>query len=590
LQKINFDCLVIARSITQNARSRATFIRPFRRAGPLLSLNGNSKANQPPCERRDWNACGERRRINKIHKRLGRISRQGILVMPLNLISMAGLFVMILLAWLVSSHRRQVNWRLVAVGVTLQAVLAAVLFQSQTWTFDRQFSKLSDAVTAIETGELSAGQLDATFERLKFENISVAVIQASVKADDRTMADWDRQFAAELADASAGFSVPRFENGILFSAVNSIFSSINAYVAEGSNFVFAAYDPPGQTTDTGLVLRTFAFGVLPTVIFFASLMAVLYHLGVMQRLVAGMAWVMQRTLGTTGPESMAAAANVLVGHTEAPLMVRPYVAGMTRSELNALMVGGFATISGSLMVIFVNQGVSAGHLLTASLISAPAALVIAKIMQPETEELGETKIMQVEEVDRPTNVIEAAAVGAGEGLKLALNIGAMLIAFLALLAMFDALIFGCGELVEMTINSFSSQVVDIQWSLKKLFGMIFYPLAWIMGIENGDCGIAGELLGKKVVVNEFVAYLDMANYINADGGPKISDRTQLILTYALCGFSNFGAIGIQLGGIGPLAPERRSDLAQLGLRAMFGGMLAACMTACMAGMMDGLIR
>lgn len=510
--------------------------------------------------------------------------------MPLNLISMAGLFVMILLAWLVSSHRRQVNWKLVAVGVTLQAVLAAVLFQSQTWTFDRQFSKLSDAIAAIEAGELSAGQLDSAFERLEFENISVEVIQASIAADDRTMAEWDRLFGDELANASASFVVPRFENGILFSAVNSIFSSINAYVAEGSNFVFAAYDPPGQKTDTGLVLRTFAFGVLPTVIFFASLMAVLYHLGVMQRLVAGMAWVMQRTLGTTGPESMAAAANVLVGHTEAPLMVRPYVAGMTRSELNALMVGGFATISGSLMVIFVNQGVSAGHLLTASLISAPAALVIAKIMQPETEEVGQTKTMHVEDVDRPTNVIEAAAVGAGEGLKLALNIGAMLIAFLALLAMFDALIFGCGELVEMVVNSFVGEAVDIQWSLKKLFGLVFYPLAWIMGIESGDCGIAGELLGKKVVVNEFVAYLDMANYINADGGPKISQRTQLILTYALCGFSNFGAIGIQLGGIGPLAPERRSDLAQLGLRAMFGGMLAACMTACMAGMMDGLLR
>jgi CNT family concentrative nucleoside transporter len=166
----------------------------------------------------------------------------------------------------------------------------------------------------------------------------------------------------------------------------------------------------------------------------------------------------------------------------------------------------------------------------------------------------------------------------------------MLIAFLALLAMFDAIIFGIGELVEMVFNSFASTPIDVQWSLKKLFGLVFYPLAWIMGIESKDCAIAGELLGKKVVVNEFVAYLDMANYVNAEGGAKISERTQLILTYALCGFSNFGAIGIQLGGIGPLAPERRSDLAQLGLRAMFGGMLAACMTACMAGMMYGLLR
>lgn len=510
--------------------------------------------------------------------------------MPLNWISLAGLFVMILLAWLVSSHRRRVNWRLVLTGLVLQAVLAAVLFQSQSWTLGRQFSQLSDAMAAIESGDLAAENLNASFQRLNFENISVAVIQKSVTDGDLTMTEWNRRFSDELPDSTAGFTVPRFKNGVLFSAVNSIFSSINSYVAEGSNFVFEAFDPPGQKTDTSLILRTFAFGVLPTVIFFASLMAVLYHLGIMQRLVAAMAWVMQRTLGTTGPESMAAAANVLVGHTEAPLMVRPYVSGMTRSELNALMVGGFATISGSLMVIFVNQGVSAGHLLTASLISAPAALVIAKIMQPETEAPSEVAPVAVTDAEQPTNVIEAAAVGAGEGLKLALNIGAMLIAFLALLAMFDAIIFGLGELVEIGINSLTSDAIDLQWSLKKLFGVLFYPLAWIMGIESGDCAIAGELLGKKVVVNEFVAYLDMASYINADGGPQISDRTQLILTYALCGFSNFGAIGIQLGGIGPLAPERRSDLAQLGLRAMFGGMLAACMTACMAGIMDGLLK
>ena len=346
-----------------------------------------------------------------------------------------------------------------------------------------------------------------------------------------------------------------------------------------------------------MLLRTFAFGVLPTVIFFASLMAVLYHIGVMQVLIRAMAWVMQKTLGTSGPESMAAAANVLVGHTEAPLVIRPYVEGMTRSELNALMVGGFATISGSLMAIFVANGISAGHLLTASLISAPAALVIAKILQPETETSQPDKdAIAFEPEDRPTNVIEAAAVGASDGLKLALNITAMLIAFLALLAMVNALVMGIGELLQMIANQFYADPIDIQWSLNGLFAWLFYPLAWVMGIAAEDCGVAGELLGKKVVVNEFIAYNDLSSIINgnvvdADGVTvTLSERSRVILTYALCGFSNFGAIGIQIGGIGPLAPSRRSDLAQLGLRAMFGGMLAACMTACMAGIMYGVLR
>ncbi|MCL4126863.1 UNVERIFIED_CONTAM: hypothetical protein GTU68_003876 [Idotea baltica] len=371
---------------------------------------------------------------------------------------------------------------------------------------------------------------------------------------------------------AGGVSVARFPNGVLFWVVNSVFDSIKSYVDKGASFVFDA-------RGNNVLLNTFVFGILPTVIFFASLMAVLYHLGIMQRLVRAMAWVMQKTLGTSGPESMAAAANVLVGHTEAPLVVRPYIENMTRSELNALMVGGFATISGSLMVVFVQSGISAGHLLTASLISAPAALVIAKIMQPETEPArlaDPIEAINESEENNAINVIEAAAIGASDGVKLAINIAAMLIAFLALLAMFDAILYGVGEMAEW-------------WSINGLFSILFFPLAWVMGIETADCGIAGELLGKKVSVNEFVAYLDMATYID-DEGPRISERTQVILTYALCGFSNFGAIGIQIGGIGPLAPSRRSDLAQLGLRAMFGGMLAACMTACMAGMMFGVLR
>ena len=281
-----------------------------------------------------------------------------------------------------------------------------------------------------------------------------------------------------------------------------------------------------------------------------------------------------KTLGVSGAESLAAAANVLVGHTEAPLVVKPYVASMTRSELNALMVGGFATISGSLMAIFANIGVSAGHLLTASIISAPAALVLAKILQPETEEPQSVESTEAKMEQNASNLIEAAANGASEGMKLAINIAAMLIAFLALIMFIDILLQGVGGLVGLDL------------SLQRIFGIAFYPLAWIMGIESKDCLVAGDLLGQKMVINEFVAYLNMLGPDASD----LSDRTRIILTYALCGFSNFGAIGIQLGGIGPLAPSRKGDIAQLGLRAMFGGMLACCMTACIAGAMYGILR
>lgn len=440
----------------------------------------------------------------------------------LNLISLLGIPVMLLLAWLMSSHRTKVNLRLVVLGVLLQFALAAVLFQSQNWTFDGAF-----------------------------------------------------------------------ENGILFAGVDRFFGSLISFVEAGTGFVFRINVK--DHANPMVLMSTFAFGVLPTVVFFAALMSILYHIGLMQIVIRAMAWVMQKTLGTTGPESLAAAANVLVGHTEAPLVVKPYVAGMTRSELNALMVGGFSTITGSLMAIFVAEGISAGHLLSASIISAPAALVIAKILQPETEETADASELVAQMEQPATNVIEAAAIGASDGMKLAINIAAMLLAFLALIAMVDAMLAGVGNLIQWLILLASDRVIEIDWSLNRLFGAVFYPLAWIMGIEAGDCSISGQLLGKKIVVNEFVAFLGLAEVSVGDAATAadsvtISERTKVILTYALCGFSNFGAIGIQIGGIGPLAPKRRSDLAQLGLRAMLGGMLACCMTACMAGLLYGVLK
>ena len=447
----------------------------------------------------------------------------------LNFVSLCGLFVMLGLAWCMSSHKGRVNWRLVGMGLLLQLMLGVILFNSQTWTFGG-----------------------------------------------------------------------RFENGILFYGFESFFGMIKKWADEGGKFVFGEKGPENEyyATNPLYLLKTFAFGVLPTVIFFAALMSVLYHLGIMEPIVRAMAWVMQKVLGTSGSESLAAAANVFVGHTEAPLVVKPYISDMTRSELNAMMVGGFATITGGLMAIFVDLGVSAGHLVTASIISAPAALIVAKILQPETEESKTLGAVKTKFEKQATNVIEAAANGASDGMKLALNITAMLIAFLALIAMLNAIRYGCGELVESIFfaSADSGNAVDLNWSLKMLFGYIFWPFAWMVGIEAKDCLASGQMLGTKMVVNEFVAYVDLSNFTNGnvlDSNKEvitISERTEIILTYALCGFSNFGAIGIQLGGIGPLAPNRKSDLAQLGFRAMLGGMLACCMTACIAGLMYGILK
>ena len=486
-------------------------------------------------------------------------------VTHLNFISLLGIAVMIGIAVLLSSDRRNINWRLVGMGLGLQALLAAVFFNSQSWTFPTTVYSYEE-LAALDDAQRLITPIENKLEQFE----TVGELKSAMTSDDERTSSGD----VRIKD---GIKVSRFNNGIVFHVVESFFGAIQKSVEAGTGFVFSV-NPDGadaeNKTHPRAILTTFAFGVLPTVIFFASLMSVLYYLGVMQRLIRVMAYVMQRTLGVSGAESLAAAANVLVGHTEAPLVVKPYIGSMTRSELNALMVGGFATISGSLMAIFASVGISAGHLLTASIISAPAALVLAKILQPETEQPQSVEAAEAEMEQSATNLLQAAANGASEGMKLALNIGAMLIAFLALIMFIDILLQGIGGLIGLDL------------SLQRIFGLAFFPLAWIMGIETADCMVAGDLLGKKLVINEFVAYLDLIG----EGSKDLSERSRVILTYALCGFSNFGAIGIQLGGIGPLAPHRKNDIAQLGMRAMIGGMLACCMTACVAGVMYGILK
>jgi CNT family concentrative nucleoside transporter len=247
----------------------------------------------------------------------------------------------------------------------------------------------------------------------------------------------------------------------------------------------------------------------------------------------------------------------------------------------SLMVGGMATIAGGVLAAYAGMGIDAAHLVAASVISAPAGLVIAKILQPEVEEPQTLGSIKVQPKIETTNLIEAAAAGASDGLKLALNVAAMLIAFLALIALFDAVLGWLG----MHINPLLGYSADLKWSLATILGYLFAPLAWIMGIENADCLRAGELLGLKMVANEFVSYQKLHDWMQPDSGVQLSERTRLLLTYALCGFANFGSIGIQIGGIGAIAPERRADLARLGFRAMLGGTLACCMTACVAGVL-----
>lgn len=357
----------------------------------------------------------------------------------------------------------------------------------------------------------------------------------------------------------------------VFLKIGEAFTAVMETVGAGSGFLFS------MRGDESL-LQTFAFGVLPTVIFFSSLMSILYYLGIMQRLVMALAWVMRFSLGTSGAETLAAAANVFVGHTEAPLVVRPYLAKMTRSELCAMMTGGFATVTGGLLGVYAEMGVDISHLLTASIISAPAALLIAKVMVPESEPDKVSSEMTLARTGDQVNLIGAAVEGASDGLKLALNVGAMLIAFLALLALVD-LILGYGCSLVGLVDGDNNPVV----TLGVILGYACWPLAWLLGIPPGECLQAGRLIGLKTVANEFIAY-DALGKMESGPDGVISDRTRVVLTYALAGFSNFGAIGIQVGGIGGLEPGRKEDLARLGLRAMFGGLLACCMTGAVAGL------
>lgn len=375
-----------------------------------------------------------------------------------------------------------------------------------------------------------------------------------------------------------------------FDALNDVFVALLGYTTEGARFIFGnlalnnvpvgpADGPMAPVASTGTWANTgayFAFNVLPTIIFFSSLMTLLYYTGVMQFVVRAFAWVMVRAMGTSGAESLNAAGNIFVGQTEAPLLIKPFVRTMTMSELHAVMTGGFATIAGGVLAAFVGMLAVyfpsiAGHLIAASVMSAPAALAISKVMYPETEEPATRGEVRVELERTDANAIDAAARGAAEGLHLALNVGAMLLAFVALIALLNAILGGIA-------GWFGADL-----TLQVILGWIGAPFAWLMGVSWDDARIVGVLIGEKTAVNEFVAYLHLAELLQS--GSDLSARSVVITTYALCGFANFSSIAIQIGGIGGIAPERRGDLSRLGLRAMIAGTLAGFMTACVVGIL-----
>lgn len=427
------------------------------------------------------------------------------------------------LAWVLSSDRRRVDLRVVVLGIGMQVLLALVILRTEPGR------ELLDAVSRFATTVLGFGEAGA---RMVF------------------------------GEVLTGFAVvPEGPGGAPPEAIT----------------LYGAYPfhlPPAAQQDAGIV--SFAFKALPTILYFSALMAILYHFGVMQRLIRALARVMQRTLRTSGAESMAMAANVFVGQTEAPLVVRPYLARFTRSELMALMTGGFATIAGSVLAVYIGilGPEYAGHLLAASFMSAPAAFVLAKIMVPETERSLTAGTVDIEmsaadEGERPANVLDAAAAGTSDGLKLYLNVIAMLVAFVALVA-----------LIDWALSAVT--VAEAPLTLARIFGWVFAPVAWLMGVVWVDCQAFGSLLGTKIAINEFVAYNALDTLRTTEGA--MTERSVAMAAYALCGFANFASIGIQIGGISPLAPERRGDLCRLAMRAMLAGAFASWMTATVAGM------
>ena len=362
----------------------------------------------------------------------------------------------------------------------------------------------------------------------------------------------------------------------ILGGVSNAVSNVISYANQGIGFLFGDLG----NFKVGFI---FAINVLPIIIFFSSLVAVLYYLGVMQKVVTFLGGALQKVLGTSRTESLPATANIFVGQTEAPLVVRPYIGRMTNSELFAIMVGGLASVAGSVLAGYAGMGVELRYLIAASFMAAPGGLLMAKMIKPETDTPDNSELVDDEgDNEKPANVIDAAASGASSGMKLAANVGAMLLAFIALIAMVNGIMGWIGGFFDYP---------DL--SLEIILGYLFSPLAFLIGVPMNEIVTAGSFIGQKLVVNEFVAYMDFVNYLNpeaaaAAGVEVLSQRTQIIITFALCGFANLSSIAILLGGLGVMAPHRRQDIARMGIKAVAAGTLSNLMSATIAGLMLSL--
>jgi CNT family concentrative nucleoside transporter len=534
-------------------------------------------------------------------------------------ISALGVVVILALAWSMSANRRAIRPRVVVWGLLLQLVFALMILRDDAWSYVGM-SLLGGLIAVFllrRTGGEGALRWGPSLAALLSGVVLVVLLGRQVPQALGPLCLVllvgllvPRRFGppvrvrpflgAALCLAGGGWLVVRGIHGrLLLSEIAQGVARLLTLSDYGARFLFghladARYFYPEDPSVWPGFGYQFAFQLLPVIVFFGGLMSVLYYLGVMQRIIESTAHFMRWTLGTSGAETLCSAANIFIGQTEAPLLIRPYLPGLTHSELVTVMVAGFATIAGGGMAAYIALGVPAGHLLAASVMSAPAALVISKILDPETghsETAGDVRLPRVE---AGGNVIEAATNGITDGLRLAVNVGAMLIGFIALIAVvdlalnwLDRLIDGRwlgGELLPRAPGGLSPVTQEyvglFPGSLQTLFGTALRPIAWLLGVPWADAATVGALLGIKLSLNEFVGYTTLVGYIRSG---QISERAIVLSTYALCGFANFASIGIQIGGLAALAPGRKSELARVGLRAMVGGALASWLTAAVAG-------
>ncbi len=538
----------------------------------------------------------------------------------MNFISIFGLLLLLGIAWVLSYHKREVNIRMIFWGIGLQLIFALIILREDHWSFIGMSILGLLIITFLhqkDDSNLGGGILSAiiisTFSIVigfLFYQLSSVILYVMGLSLFFMLSNSYFQWH-QKSQRYAGSLL--FISGIIFLISNNLygkvifqefsikiayFLSLSDYGAQFlfGNLVHSEHYFPGADAGWPGFGFQFAFKVLPTIVFFGGFMSVLYYLGIMQKVIIALSRFMRWTIGTSGAETLSCSANIFVGQTEAPLLIKPFLQGMTQSELLTIMVGGFATIAGGVLAGYIAMGVPAGHLVAASVMSAPAALVIGKIIFPEKEHSQTGGDIRLPDIDVGSNAIEAASNGIIDGLKLAVNVGAMLIGFIALIAVMDVILNRMDWLIDGQI--FKGIYLEYQTSglspiegefdgyfpgsLKTFFGTILSPLAYMMGVPWEDAMNVGNLLGIKLSLNEFVAFGTLGDYIQNE---MLSERAIIISTYALCGFANFSSIGIQIGGISAISPSRKSDLARLGLKAMFGGALASWLTATIAGIL-----